>query len=100
MESKLIFIGKIQKIYQKLTVFTLLNNQQIGFQALFYILIRIPIFSYKVICYFRLIGITCRKIHFTGKSECRDFRIVGFTCVSAFSINSVDVPFMVFAGKL
>ena len=37
---------------------------------------------------------------FAGKSECRDFRIAGFTCMSAFSINSVGVPFMDFAGKL
>jgi hypothetical protein len=35
-----------------------------------------------------------------GKSECRDFRIAGFTCMSAFSINSVGVSFMDFAGKL
>ena len=35
---------------------------------------------------------------FSGKSVCRDFRIAGFTCVSAFSINSVGVSFMVFAG--
>ena len=35
-----------------------------------------------------------------GKLECGDFRIVGFTCISAFSINSVGVPFMDFAGKL
>ena len=35
-----------------------------------------------------------------GKLECRDFRIAGFTCISAFSINSVGVPFMDFAGKL
>ena len=37
---------------------------------------------------------------FAGKSECRDFRIAGFTCMSAFSINSVGVLFMDFAGKL
>ena len=37
---------------------------------------------------------------FEGKSECRDFRIAGFTCMSAFSINSVGVPFMDFARKL
>jgi hypothetical protein len=37
---------------------------------------------------------------FAGKLECRDFRIAGFTCMSAFSINSVGVPFMDFAGKL
>ena len=37
---------------------------------------------------------------FTGKSECRDLRIVGFTFIHAFSINSVGVPFMDFAGKL
>jgi hypothetical protein len=37
---------------------------------------------------------------FVGKSECRDFRIAGFTCMSAFSINSVVVPFMNFEGKL
>jgi hypothetical protein len=37
---------------------------------------------------------------FVGKSECRDFRIAGFTCMSAFSITSVGVPFMDFAGKL
>ena len=37
---------------------------------------------------------------FAGKSECRDFRIAGFTCMSAFSINSVGVPFMDFVGKL
>ena len=37
---------------------------------------------------------------FMGKSEWRDFRIAGFTCVSAFSINSVGVPFMDLAGKL
>ena len=37
---------------------------------------------------------------FAGKSECRDFRIAGFTCMYAFSINSVGVPFMDFAGKL
>ena len=37
---------------------------------------------------------------FAGKSECRDFRIAGFTCMSAFSINSVGVPFMDFAGKV
>ena len=37
---------------------------------------------------------------FSGKSESRDFRIAGFTCMSAFSINSVGVPFMDFAGKL
>ena len=35
-----------------------------------------------------------------GKLECGDFRIAGFTCISAFSINSVGVPFMDFAGKL
>ena len=34
-----------------------------------------------------------------GKLECGDFRIAGFTCISAFSI-SVGVPFMDFAGKL
>ena len=37
---------------------------------------------------------------FAVKSECRDFRIAGFTCMSAFSINSVGVLFMEFAGKL
>jgi hypothetical protein len=37
---------------------------------------------------------------FAGKSECRDFSIAGFTCISAFSINSAGVPFMDFAGKL
>ena len=35
-----------------------------------------------------------------GKLECGDFRIAGFTCISAFCINSVGVPFMDFAGKL
>ena len=35
-----------------------------------------------------------------GKLECGDFRIAGFTCIPAFSINSVGVPFMDFAGKL
>ena len=35
-----------------------------------------------------------------GKLECGDFRIAGFACISAFSINSVGVPFMDFAGKL
>ena len=37
---------------------------------------------------------------FAGKSECRDFIIAGFTCMSAFTINGVGVPFMDFAGKL
>ena len=37
---------------------------------------------------------------FTGKSECRDFMIAGFTRMSGFSINSVGVPFMDFAWKL
>ena len=37
---------------------------------------------------------------FAGKSGCRDFRIAGFTCTSAFSINSVGLPFMDFAGKV
>ena len=37
---------------------------------------------------------------FAGKWECTDFRIAGFICISAFSINSVGVPFMDFVGKL
>ena len=37
---------------------------------------------------------------FAGKSECRDFRIAGFTCMSEFSINSVGDPFRNFVGKL
>ena len=37
---------------------------------------------------------------FAGKLECMDCRIAGFTCMSAFSIDSVGVPFMDFAGKL
>jgi hypothetical protein len=37
---------------------------------------------------------------FAGKSKCRDFRIAGFICMYAFSINSVGVLFMDFAGKL
>ena len=35
-----------------------------------------------------------------GEIGVRGFRIAGFTCISAFSINSVGVPFMDFAGKL
>ena len=34
-----------------------------------------------------------------GKLEYRDFKIAGFTCMSAFNINSEGVPFMDFAGK-
>ena len=37
---------------------------------------------------------------FAKKTGCRDFRIARFTCMSAFSINSVGLPFMDFAGKV
>jgi hypothetical protein len=35
-----------------------------------------------------------------GKSNFRDFRIAGFTYMSAFRINSAGVLFMDFAGKV
>ena len=37
---------------------------------------------------------------FAGKSECSDFKIVGFTSMFAFNINSEEVLFIDFAGKL
>ena len=36
---------------------------------------------------------------FTRKSKCRDFRIAGFTCLSAFSINSVGFAIYGFCGE-
>ena len=37
---------------------------------------------------------------FAEKSEGKDFRIARFKCMSAFSMDSVGVPFMDFAGEL
>ena len=55
---------------------------------------------FAIICIYALQMFTGIYGDSAGKLECGDFRIAGFTCISAFSINSVGVPFMDFAGKL